>query len=100
MSIILSLKCNLFLQELSDINQNLLRSLGVSHPALDDVINILASRNLHGKITGAGGGGYIISLIPPIFEFNDLDAICAELSSKGYQPLVTKLGGPGVTVDI
>lgn len=92
-------KCYDDLGELSDLNQNLLRTLNVSHPALDDVIQIMNAKQLHGKLTGSGGGGYAISLIPPSVSHDDIIQLCEKLTAQGYQPLVTKLGGIGVRVD-
>ena len=50
---------------LIDMNQDLLRFLGVSHSSLDTVCNICQQYRLHCKLTGAGGGGCAICLISP-----------------------------------
>ena len=52
-------------QELIDMNQGLLSSLGVSHPSLERVVEVTAKHGLHTKLTGAGGGGFAFSLITP-----------------------------------
>ena len=47
------------------INQEYLNMIGVSTPTLDNIINNLNECKAYGsKLTGAGGGGCIISLIP------------------------------------
>jgi len=44
------------------INQDLLSSLGVSSPGIDDIINVLREVGISGKLTGAGGGGSVICI--------------------------------------
>jgi mevalonate kinase len=46
-------------------NQELLVELGVSIPAIDDIIRLLNTYDVPCKITGAGGGGCLIALILP-----------------------------------
>lgn len=47
------------------VNQHLLNALGVGHVALDQVCAMAQERGLAAKLTGAGGGGCAIILIPP-----------------------------------
>lgn len=47
-----------------DINHHLLNALGVGHSALTQVISIAAAADCHAKLTGAGGGGCAIVLLP------------------------------------
>lgn len=54
-----------FLQDTMDMNQDLLRFLGVSHPSLEEVCKLCLSHGLHAKLTGAGGGGCAFCLITP-----------------------------------
>ncbi|KAJ7400699.1 Mevalonate kinase [Pitangus sulphuratus] len=53
------------LEEFFDINQHHLNVLGVGHPSLDRLCQVTASHGLHSKLTGAGGGGCAITLLPP-----------------------------------
>lgn len=39
------------------INNNLLRSIGVSHPSLEQIFAISERHGFASKLTGAGGGG-------------------------------------------
>lgn len=82
-----------------DINQNLLRSLGISHPTLDDVCAVLLQNGFHGKLTGAGGGGHAIAVIPPNFDINALEKVVKALMDKDFEVTVTDIGGAGVAVD-
>lgn len=50
---------------LAKINHGLLNAVGVGHPALDAVCQAAASHGWAGKLTGAGGGGCAIVLLPP-----------------------------------
>lgn len=52
------------LQDLIDMNQQLLVFLGVSHPTIDEICRVTLRHGLHSKLTGAGGGGCAMALIP------------------------------------
>lgn len=45
------------LKRLFSINNNLLRALGVSHPALEEIFAISERLDFGVKLTGAGAGG-------------------------------------------
>ena len=49
--------------ELIRQNQNLLKKICVSNREIDNIINILEKNEFVGKISGAGGGGFIICFI-------------------------------------
>lgn len=53
-------------QTLIDENHRLLDQLGVSHPSLEAVRRITGAEpyNLATKLTGAGGGGCAVTLVP------------------------------------
>ena len=42
------------------MNQQYLQELGVSCPEIDDVVATMMEFEVHGKLTGAGGGGCVI----------------------------------------
>ena len=48
---------------LTDINQHLLRAIGVGHDSIDAVLRIFKRYGLTGKLTGAGAGGCVFSYI-------------------------------------
>ena len=50
------------INQLFQTNQQLLKKLGVSIPAIDQIIEKLSTWNISAKITGAGGGGCLIAL--------------------------------------
>lgn len=55
------------------MNQQLLNAVGVGHKTLNQVCGIAQERGMGAKLTGAGGGGCAIVLIPPgKFVYQDL----------------------------
>merc|ERR1719228_2956215 len=79
-----------------DMNQGLLASLGVSHPSLENVIQISKANGLHTKLTGAGGGGVAFSLVTPDTDKNMVDQAKLELEEAGFKCYTACIGGPGV----
>ena len=92
--------CYRRLATLIDYNQRLLATLGVSHPSLDRVCAVAASNGLHGKLTGAGGGGYAYVLLPPDVKAEDLNRTVAELEKENFDCWETELGVDGVIVKL
>ncbi|CAG9857769.1 unnamed protein product [Phyllotreta striolata] len=87
------------LSVLFGLNQGLLNSLGVGHARLDEAIGILDGAGLKGKLTGAGGGGYAICLVPPRMEAKALEEVMGTLEARGFDVIRTCLGGDGVRVE-
>ncbi|CAH0383673.1 unnamed protein product [Bemisia tabaci] len=86
------------LEELFDLNHGLLSTLQVSHEKLEHIRAITAGFGLHTKLTGAGGGGYAIALIPPDYPVNVLPECINQLEANNYQTRQIYLGGEGVNV--
>jgi mevalonate kinase len=81
------------------INHGLLVSLGVSHPRLERIRELVDYGNLGWtKLTGAGGGGCAITLLRPDAEEKTLRDLEAKLDSEGFERYETTLGGDGVGV--
>ncbi len=55
----------IFFQALTDINQHLLRAIGVSHESIEAILDILKKHEIKGKLTGAGAGGCVFAIIKP-----------------------------------
>jgi mevalonate kinase len=73
------------LGRLFDIGHLCLGALGVSTPELDDLCRRLRSEGALGaKLTGAGGGGAAIGLVPP----ERMPLLLAALEHAGYQAFV------------
>lgn len=87
------------LGELIRINHGLLVSLGVSHPKLERIRELIDYAGVGWtKLTGAGGGGCSITLLKPNVEQSILDELDVKLSNEGFEKYKTTLGGDGVGV--
>lgn len=85
--------------ELMAINHGLLVALGVSHPRLERVRELVDHEGLGWtKLTGAGGGGCSITLMRPDATRAQWDELEGKLLREGYQKFETTLGGDGVGV--
>lgn len=86
-------------QDLVSLNHGLLATLGVSHNSLDKIVNITKKYDLHSKITGAGGGGFAFTLIPP-YRSGDVIFNCKrELENNGFIVDDIIIGGSGVDIN-
>ena len=52
------------LRDIMGMNQVLLQCIGVSHASIETVIRVTGNEKLVSKLTGAGGGGCVLTLIP------------------------------------
>ncbi|KAL9614151.1 MAG: hypothetical protein Q9167_001361 [Letrouitia subvulpina] len=87
------------LGELMKINHGLLVSLGVSHPRLERISELVDSTSMGWtKLTGAGGGGSAITLLDANKSPNTLKELESKLVSEGFEKFETTLGGDGVGV--
>ncbi|GES88901.1 mevalonate kinase isoform X1 [Rhizophagus clarus] len=86
------------IEELIDLNHNLVNSLGVGHPSIDKVREITAQYSLHSKLTGAGGGGCVLTLLRDDVTNDDIMRIKLALTSIGFECFETKIGGHGISV--
>lgn len=84
---------------LMNINHGLLVSLGVSHPRLDRVRELVNEVGIGWtKLTGAGGGGSAITLLKPDTPPGKLRELEGKLDSEFFERFQTTLGGDGVGV--
>ncbi|KAJ5565077.1 hypothetical protein N7513_001319 [Penicillium frequentans] len=81
------------------INHGLLVSLGVSHPRLERICELVESANVGWtKLTGAGGGGCTMTLIRPDADPEAVKGLIKKLAIEGNNKYETTLGGDGVGV--
>lgn len=78
------------------MNHYLLGACGVSTPELDQICNIVRKHKISAKLTGAGGGGFVLCLIPPNVDSAILEAMTSSIRELGYQVFDTRLSVPGV----
>ena len=87
------------LGELMRVNHGLLVSLGVSHPRLERISELVDLAGVGWtKLTGAGGGGSSITLLRPGATPEALSALKAKLNCENFERFETTIGGEGVGV--
>lgn len=87
------------LGELMKINHGLLVSLGVSHPRLERISELVDLAGVGWtKLTGAGGGGSSITLLKPNVLPEALRNLETKLDLENFERFETTLGGDGVGV--
>ncbi|KAJ0232338.1 Mevalonate kinase [Hirschfeldia incana] len=86
------------IRELMEMNQGLLQSMGVSHSSIDTVIQTTLKHKLTSKLTGAGGGGCVLTLLPTLVSGTVVDKVVQELESSGFQCFNASIGGNGAEI--
>ncbi|KAI9838783.1 MAG: Mevalonate kinase [Thelocarpon superellum] len=87
------------LGELIRINHGLLVALGVSHPKLERIRELVDHAGIGWtKLTGAGGGGCAITILKPEAAPSTLRKLNDQLDAEGFERYETTLGGDGVGV--
>ncbi|KAG4123166.1 hypothetical protein ERO13_D11G311000v2 [Gossypium hirsutum] len=86
------------LRELMEMNQGLLLSIGVSHASIENVLQTSMKYKLASKLTGAGGGGCVLTLLPTHISGEVIDKLVEELGSFGFQSFTAGIGGKGVQI--
>lgn len=85
--------------ELMTVNHGLLVALGVSHPRLERVRELVDYEGIGWtKLTGAGGGGCCITLLRPDVPRAKLEKLERQLDEEGFSRFETTVGGDGVGV--
>jgi mevalonate kinase len=89
-------------QDVLRINQCLLDGLGVGHPKINQVLRISEqySGDLITKLTGAGGGGCVISLTKPGTSNELIDQFQVNITNNNMDSFVTVMGQGGVHVEL
>ncbi|PWY99299.1 cystathionine beta-l [Testicularia cyperi] len=86
------------LRELIKNNHAELVGLEVSHPALELIkskTEAFGSGELATKLTGAGGGGCAVTLLPDEYPEASVRDLISELNNAGFKCYETRVGGDG-----
>ena len=88
------------IQALVEENHAHLVTMGVSHPALEAIKTKTKATpfGLSTKLTGAGGGGCAVTLVPDDFKDETLQELIETLSVDNFDPYMTSVGGSGLGV--
>ncbi|XAR52581.1 Mevalonate kinase [Bertholletia excelsa] len=86
------------LEELMEMNQGLLRCMGVSHASIETVLQTTLKYKLTSKLTGAGGGGCVLTLLPTSLAGTVVDKLTADLEACGFECFIAGIGGKGAEV--
>ncbi|KAJ0803402.1 putative mevalonate kinase [Helianthus annuus] len=84
------------IRELMEMNQGLLQCMGVSHASIETVLQTTCKYQLTSKLTGAGGGGCVLTLLPALLSATVIDKVIRELEQCGFQCLIAEIGGNGL----
>nr|AMB19699.1 mevalonate kinase 1 [Taraxacum kok-saghyz] len=85
-------------EELMQMNQGLLQCMGVSHASIETVLRTTLNYKLTSKLTGAGGGGCVLTLLPSLLSGTIIDKVIEELEECGFQCLIAEIGGNGLEI--
>lgn len=78
------------LGRLMDRNHRLLQDIEVSHPKLDELVELARRNGAYGaKLTGGGLGGYMVALTP---ERQLQEKVARAMETKGYEAFRTTIG--------
>lgn len=81
------------------LNHGMLVSLGVSHPRLERVRELVDRADVGWtKLTGAGGGGCAMTLIRPDAQPEAIHELKQQLAEENFNRYETTLGGDGIGV--
>jgi len=87
------------LGDLFQMNHGMLVSLGVSHPKLEHIREMVDYAGIGWtKLTGAGGGGCAITLLKAHVNQEALDGLLDKFEAAGFEEYKTTLGGDGVGI--
>lgn len=76
--------------QLMNENHSLLQQIEVSHPKLEELVNIARKNGASGaKMTGGGLGGYMVALTP---EKSTQKKVAKAMEDAGYEALQTSIG--------
>ena len=78
------------------MNHSLLSAFGVGHPRLDQIVSLTQTFGLHSKLTGAGGGGCALTLLPAKTTPATVEQVVKSLESAGFTCYEASVGCPGV----
>ncbi|KAL7753654.1 Mevalonate kinase [Sorochytrium milnesiophthora] len=85
------------LAQLVAMNQHLLAALGMSHPAIDTAVQQTTKLGFPSKLTGAGGGGCVLTLLPDDVDEQAVSQLRDVLQQEhGFDVFETELGCRGV----
>jgi len=83
------------LEKIIEKNQILLNEIGAGHDSIDEICKISQKYGLKSKLTGAGGGGCVITLLNNEDEKIN-DRFIQDIKNSGFECFESNLGGNGL----
>lgn len=81
------------IEELMEMNQGLLQCMGVSHASIETVLQTTLKYKLTSKLTGAGGGDCVLTLLPTCILFCLNQIYISQFDSAFLVPTLLALCG-------
>jgi mevalonate kinase len=82
------------------MNQGLLSSAGMSHPQIDRLQYETFQYGLATKITGAGGGGCVLTLLDSKEQLSNVKSLLLEQGMSTYETILGVRGVQGIMDDV
>lgn len=86
-------------EQLIKMNHCLLKSLNLTNPIIDKIIQICERSNFTSKLTGGGDGGYCVCFIPKTATQDQVTEFLAALSKEGFETMKLRFAKHGLVLE-
>jgi len=86
-------------EQLIKMNHCLLKSLNLTNPTIDKIIQICERFSFSSKLTGGGDGGYCVCFIPKTVSQDQVTEFLAALSKEGFETTKLRFAKQGLILE-